>query len=118
MTGKIGEDTLESIRERTDIVSLVSSYVALKRSGVNNLGLCPFHNEKTPSFNVNEARQTFHCFGCGEGGDVFAFLMKMEGLTFPEAARRLAEQAGVEIVEEQADPQAEERRREKEEPRR
>ena len=114
MTGKIGEDTLESIRERTDIVSLVSSYVALKRSGVNNLGLCPFHNEKTPSFNVNEARQTFHCFGCGEGGDVFAFLMKMEGLTFPEAARRLAEQAGVEIVEEQADPQAEERRREKE----
>jgi len=114
MSGRIGDDTLETIRERTDIVTLVSSYLSLKRSGVNHFGLCPFHNEKSPSFNVNEARQTYHCFGCGEGGDVFAFLMKMEGLTFPEAARRLAEQAGLEIAEEQADPQAEQRRREKE----
>jgi len=114
MSGRIGDDTLETIRERTDIVTLVSSYLSLKRSGVNHFGLCPFHNEKSPSFNVNEARQTYHCFGCGEGGDVFAFLMKMEGLTFPEAARRLAEQAGIELVEEQPDPEAEQRRREKE----
>jgi len=114
MTGRIGDDTIETIRERTDIVTLVSSYLSLKRSGVNHFGLCPFHNEKSPSFNVNEARQSFHCFGCGEGGDAFAFLMKMEGLSFPEAARRLAEQAGIEIVEEQSDPEAEQRRREKE----
>jgi len=114
MTGRIGDDTLETIRERTDIVTLVSSYLQLKRSGSNHFGLCPFHSEKSPSFSVSEARQSYHCFGCGEGGDVFAFLMKMEGLSFPEAARRLAEQAGVEIPEEAPDPQADQRRREKE----
>jgi len=114
MSGRIGDDILETIRERSDIVALVSSYLQLKRSGANHFGLCPFHSEKSPSFSVSESRQSFHCFGCGEGGDVFAFLMKMEGLSFPEAARKLAEQAGVEIPEEQPDPQADQRRREKE----
>ncbi len=114
MSGRIGDDILETIRDRSDIVALVSSYLQLKRSGANHFGLCPFHSEKSPSFSVSESRQSFHCFGCGEGGDVFAFLMKMEGLSFPEAARKLAEQAGVEIPEEQPDPEADQRRREKE----
>lgn len=97
MTGRIGEDTIREIRERTDIVEIVSSYLPLRRAGANHLGLCPFHAEKTPSFNVNAARQIFHCFGCGVGGNVFSFLMRLEGLSFPEAVRRLGERAGIEV---------------------
>ncbi len=114
MIGRIGDEKIEEIRERTDIVTLVSSYLQLKRSGANHFGLCPFHTEKSPSFSVSAPRQTFHCFGCNEGGDVFAFLMKMEGLSFPEAARRLAGLAGVEIPEEAPDPEEDRRRRERE----
>ena len=114
MTGRIGEDKIQEIRERIDIVELVSSYLPLKRSGANHLGLCPFHSEKTPSFNVNAPRQIFHCFGCGVGGDVFSFVMRMEGLSFPEALRRLAERAGVEIEEEQLTPAEEQQRQERE----
>jgi DNA primase len=114
MTGLIGEDKIQEIRERIDIVELVSSYLPLKRSGANHLGLCPFHSEKTPSFNVNAPRQIFHCFGCGVGGDAFSFVMRMEGMTFPEALRRLAERAGVEIEEEQLTPAEEQQRQEKE----
>ncbi len=114
MTGRIPEETIQEIRERTDIVEVVSSYLPLKRSGANHLGLCPFHGEKTPSFNVNSTRQIFHCFGCGVGGNVFAFLMRIEGLSFPEAVRRLGERVGVEIPEEEMSP-AEQRRREEEE---
>lgn len=114
MTGQIAEGTIRDIRERTDIVDVVSAYVALKRSGHNHLGLCPFHGEKTPSFNVNSAKQIFHCFGCGVGGDVFSFLMRMEGLAFPEAVRKLGERAGVHIEEEDVSP-AELRRREERE---
>jgi len=77
MTGQIGDDKIHEVRERMDIVELVSSYVSLKRSGANHMGLCPFHSEKSPSFSVNAGRQFFHCFGCGVGGDVFSFLMKM-----------------------------------------
>ncbi len=108
MTGRISEEKLQEIRERIDIVELVSSYLPLKRSGANHLGLCPFHNEKTASFNVNAGRQMFHCFGCEAGGDVFSFLMRMEGLSFPEAVQRLAERAGVPIEEQPRSP-AEER---------
>ncbi len=100
MTGRISEEKIRDIRERTDIVTVVSSYLPLRRAGANHIGLCPFHAEKTPSFNVNPARQIFHCFGCDTGGDVFSFLMRMEGLAFPEAAKRLGERAGVEIEEE------------------
>ncbi|HPG26237.1 MAG: DNA primase [Spirochaetaceae bacterium] len=97
---RIPEATIQEIRSRADIVGLVSRYVELKQAGRNWKGLCPFHNEKTPSFNVNPDRQIFHCFGCQEGGDVVGFLMKHEGLTFPEAARQLAGELGIEIPEE------------------
>ncbi len=97
---RIPESTIHEIRNRADIVGLVSRYVELKQAGRNWKGLCPFHNEKTPSFNVNPDRQIFHCFGCQEGGDVIGFLMKHDGLSFPEAARNLAGELGIEIPEE------------------
>jgi len=97
---RIPESTIHEIRNRADIVGLVSGYVELKQAGRNWKGLCPFHNEKTPSFNVNPDRQIFHCFGCQEGGDAIAFLMKHDGLSFPEAARSLAGDLNIEIPEE------------------
>ena len=103
---RIPETAIHEIRNRADIVSLVSRYVELKQAGRNWKGLCPFHNEKTPSFNVNSDRQIFHCFGCQEGGDVIAFLMKHDGLSFPEAARSLASDLGIEIPEERGAPEA------------
>ena len=109
--GRIPEEKIQEIKDRIDIVEVVSNYLPLKRSGVNNQGLCPFHQEKTPSFNVNSARQIFHCFGCGAGGNVFSFLMRMEGLSFPDAVKRLGEKAGVEVEEEEVSP-GEIRRRE------
>jgi DNA primase len=102
--GRIPEEKIQEIRDRIDIVEVVSGYLPLKRSGVNNQGLCPFHQEKSPSFNVNSARQIFHCFGCGVGGNVFSFLMRMEGLSFPDAVKRLGEKVGVEIEEEEVSP--------------
>lgn len=111
MTGRIAEEKIQEIRERCDIVEVVSSYLPLKRSGANHQGLCPFHSEKSPSFNVNSTRQIFHCFGCGVGGNVFSFLMRMEGLSFPETVRRLGERVGIEVEDEALSP-AEERRRE------
>ena len=97
---RIPESTIHEIRNRGDIIAMVSRHVELKQAGRNWKGLCPFHNEKTPSFNVNSERQIFHCFGCQEGGDIIAFLMKHDGLTFPEAARNLAGGLGIEIPEE------------------
>ncbi len=85
----------EQIRERIDIVELVSNYVKLERAGRNYKALCPFHTEKTPSFHVSPELNRFHCFGCGASGDVFEFLMRIEGLSFREALRRLAEKAGI-----------------------
>ncbi|APG44964.1 CHC2 zinc finger domain-containing protein [Syntrophotalea acetylenica] len=114
MTGRIAEDKVEQIRTRADIVEVISDYVSLKRSGRNHVGLCPFHAEKTPSFNVNADRQIYHCFGCGVGGDVFAFLMNIEGLNFPDAVRRLGERYGIEVEEEQVTPEEERRREERE----
>ena len=112
MSRQIPEDVIQEIRDRTDIVEVVSSYLPLKRSGANNQGLCPFHSEKSPSFNVNSTRQIFHCFGCGVGGNVFTFLMRMEGLAFPEAVRRLGEKSGVDVPDEQMTPAEEQRRQE------
>lgn len=114
MSGLIPEAKVEEIRARADIVEVVSGYVSLKRAGRNHLGLCPFHAEKTPSFNVNAERQIYHCFGCGVGGDVFAFLMNLEGLSFPEAVRRLGERYGIEVEEEAVTPEEEQRREERE----
>ena len=88
--GRIPEETIREIRDRVDVVGLIGRYVELKKAGRNLKGLCPFHNEKTPSFNVQPDRQIFHCFGCGEGGDVITFLQRHDGLSFPEAARMLA----------------------------
>ncbi len=93
----ISEDVIAAILGRTDIVELIGSYLPLKAAGRVHKALCPFHTEKTPSFIVNPDRQIFHCFGCGEGGDALAFLVKHERLTFPEAVRFLAERAGVTI---------------------
>lgn len=100
MSMHIPEHKIEEVRAASDIVDVVSDYVQLKKSGSNLFGLCPFHNEKTPSFSVNPGMGIFKCFGCGVGGDVFQFVMGVERVTFPEAVRFLAEQAGVEIPEE------------------
>lgn len=89
------EEQIEDVRARSDIVSIIGSYVRLKRSGSGYTGLCPFHNEKTPSFHVNPGRQMYKCFGCGVGGNVITFLMEYENLTFPEAVESLAERAGI-----------------------
>jgi DNA primase len=88
---------IEEIRNRVSVLEVISGYVTLQRSGKNYKGLCPFHAEKTPSFNVSEEFHTWHCFGCGEHGDVFSFLMKIENLTFPEVLERLAQKAGVQL---------------------
>lgn len=92
-------DAVEEIKERLPIEDLVGRYVDLKRSGASYKGLCPFHQEKTPSFYVTPQRGTYHCFGCGKGGDQFSFLMEMDHLAFPEALKQLAEQAGVALPE-------------------
>jgi DNA primase len=105
----ISDDKVREVRSRAAIFEIVSDYVRLKKSGANYLGLCPFHHEKTPSFNVNPSREIFHCFGCGVGGDVFGFIMRIEGLTFPEAVKFLARRVGV-VIEDRP-PTAEEKRK-------
>lgn len=93
----ISEDKIAEIRERAPIAEVIGNYVALKKSGSSLKGLCPFHNEKTPSFYVHPNRGFYHCFGCKASGDIFSFLMHVEGKTFPEVARDLAEQTGVQL---------------------
>lgn len=88
---------IEEVKSRIEIVDFIQKYIPLKKAGINYAGLCPFHNEKTPSFMVNPERQSYKCFGCNEGGDVLDFVMKVEGLEFPEALKMLAEQTGVEL---------------------
>ena len=95
MAGYIPENILDDILNKTDIVELISSYFPLKHAGRNFKALCPFHNEKTPSFMVNPQKQIFHCFGCGRGGNAFGFLMEYERMDFPEAVRTLASKAGI-----------------------
>ena len=109
----IPDDKVREVAERLSIVEVVSEYVQLRRAGANYTGLCPFHAEKTPSFNVNPAREIFHCFGCGEGGNAFSFIMKIEGLSFPEAVKLMARKTGIEIEERQlsqAEKQAQDER--------
>ncbi|WEG14920.1 DNA primase [Pullulanibacillus sp. KACC 23026] len=96
---RIEEETIEKVRTALDIVEVVGEYVHLKKSGRNYFGLCPFHQEHTPSFSVSPDKQIFHCFGCGMGGNVFTFLMELEGYNFPEAVRVLAEKAHIPVPE-------------------
>jgi len=93
----IPAETIERVRSETDIVGLVGEYVKLKRVGRSFVGLCPFHKEKTPSFNVSPDRQAYYCFGCGQGGNAITFIMNYENLSFPEAVKRLAERLGIKI---------------------
>ncbi len=99
----IPSETIEQIASANDIVEVINTYFPLKRAGSAFKALCPFHREKTPSFTVSPQRQSFHCFGCGVGGSVFRFVMDYEHVDFPAAARKLAERAGIRIVEERAD---------------
>ena len=111
MARGITEATVEEIKQRIDLADLISSYgVAVRQAGASKKACCPFHQEKTPSFNINEAKGFYHCFGCGESGDAIKFVQKMDGLSFVEAVRKLAAQCGIEI-EEREDPQAGRRKR-------
>ncbi|NCC51298.1 MAG: DNA primase [Spartobacteria bacterium] len=102
----LSKQVIEDIRSRNDITEVIGAYIRLKRAGSAFKALCPFHKEKTPSFQVNPHKQIFHCFGCGKGGDVFSFLMEYEGMSFIEAAKVLAERAGMNIEWEDADSRA------------
>ena len=103
---RYSEEIIEEVRSRNDIVDVVGQYVSLKRTGANYVGLCPFHNEKSPSFSVSPSKQMFYCFGCRVGGNVFSFLMKYDNLTFGEAVKTLAERGGVKLPEEDESPEA------------
>ncbi|MFQ8600966.1 MAG: CHC2 zinc finger domain-containing protein [Oscillospiraceae bacterium] len=99
----IAQEFLEQLKDRNDIESVVSSYVNLKRAGRNLVGLCPFHNEKSPSMVVYNDTQSFYCFGCGAGGDVITFIKKIENLDYIEAVRLLAARAGLQVPKEERD---------------
>lgn len=100
------EEIIEEVRQRNDIVDVISSYVKLKKTGSNYMGLCPFHSEKSPSFSVSGNKQMYHCFGCGVGGNVFTFVMEYENFTFVEALKFLADRCGVQLPQTEASPEA------------
>ncbi len=100
------DDVVEEVRSRNDIVDVISGYVKLQRKGSSYFGLCPFHNEKTPSFSVSPSKQMYYCFGCGAGGNVFTFIMEYENYTFPEALKLLAERAGIPLPEQEYSEEA------------
>ena len=114
MKGYIPEDRIEEIRNRINIVDLVSEYVTLKKAGRNYIGSCPFHKEKTPSFTVNAEKQIYHCFGCGEGGNAFSFLMKIGNMTFPEAVRHMAGKLGITLPSREFTPEEKNRQDQRE----
>ena len=107
----IPEETIKAVLDSTDIVDVIGSYFPLKRAGSAFVCNCPFHNEKTPSFNVNPGKQFYHCFGCGESGDAISFVKKYENLPFQDAVKKLADRAGISIIESAYDPLAEKRQR-------
>jgi DNA primase len=96
---RIAQETVEQVAAASDIVEVIGGYFPLKRAGTEFRALCPFHQEKTPSFYVNPAKQSYYCHGCGAGGAVFQFLMQYENVDFPEAVRRLSSRAGIPILE-------------------
>ena len=91
------DELIEEVRSRNDVVDVISGYVRLQKRGNTYFGLCPFHNEKTPSFSVSPGKQMYYCFGCGAGGNVFTFMMQYENFTFQEAMQSLADRAGIEL---------------------
>ncbi len=103
------EELIQEIRERNDIVGVISEYVTLTRKGHNYFGVCPFHNEKTPSFPVNAQEQYYHCFGCGAGGNVYTFLMQIDNMNFVEAVKALADRAHIDLPEAELSPQEKKR---------
>ena len=105
----IPDDMIEEVRSKNDIVDVISDYVKLQRKGSSYFGLCPFHNEKSPSFSVSPGKQMYYCFGCGAGGNVFTFIMEYENFTFVEALKFLAERVGVELPEAEYSKEAKER---------
>ena len=100
------DDVIEEVRMKNDIVDVISGYVKLQRKGSSYFGLCPFHNEKSPSFSVSPGKQMYYCFGCGAGGNVFTFLMEYENFTFVEAVKYLADRAGVRLPQAEYSPEA------------
>jgi len=111
MSGGFTRESVERVKEAADIVEVVSAHTDLRRSGARYSGLCPFHDERTPSFSVDPAAKLYHCFGCGVGGDVIRFVEEKEGLQFPDAVEALAERFGVEVEREREDPAAEQARK-------
>jgi DNA primase len=111
---QISRETVERVKAAADMVEVVSGYTDLRRQGERFTGLCPFHEERTPSFSVDPREKLYHCFGCDVGGDVFSFVEEKEGLSFPEAVERLGERYGVEVEREREDPRAEEARKRRE----
>ncbi len=101
----ITQETVSQIIARTEIVDVIGDFVKLKRRGANYLGLCPFHNEKTPSFTVSAAKELYKCFGCGKSGNTISFLMELEKLSYPDALRWLARKYNVQIEETAVDPE-------------
>ena len=93
------DELIEEVRTRNDIVDVISDYVRLQKKGSSYFGLCPFHNEKSPSFSVSRQKQMYYCFGCGAGGNVFTFLMEYENFSFMEAVKFLADRAGIALPE-------------------
>lgn len=108
---RIAEETIQRVAEANDIVEVIGSYFPLKRAGTSFRALCPFHREKSPSFHVNPQRQSYHCFGCGAGGTVFRFIMEYEHVDFPEAVRKLAQRAGIPIIEEEGSAEEDDKHR-------
>ena len=103
------DEIIEEVRMKNDIVDVISGYVKLQKKGSSYFGLCPFHNEKSPSFSVSRDKQMYYCFGCGAGGNVFTFIMEYENYSFTEALKFLAQRAGVELPKEEYSKEAKER---------
>ena len=115
---RYSDDIIEEVRMKNDIVDVISQYVKLTRKGSSYFGLCPFHNEKTPSFSVTPSKQMYYCFGCGAGGNVYNFIMEYENYSFGEALSHLADRAGVELPKIEYSREAREKAEERAEKRR
>ena len=108
MAGRIPEQFIDDVVARTDLVELIGNRLKLKKSGSNHMGLCPFHNEKSPSFSVSESKQLYHCFGCGASGNALTFLIEHDRLDFVEAIETLASSLGMEVPREEQSAQSKE----------